>query len=264
MTNTFSLERRQTADSSLPQTQAERNNLTGTACPLGCRLPSAVCRLPVIVIFVLSFALSAFAQSGSINGTPALLTPSGRPVKMTEASLTFQAPPKQRVFEIDDIIYVHIKDRREYSNTANNQRKKKIETQARISYWSKISGVFKLPVASASAELPEIGGMIDHKTQNQGRLTRMESVNFYIPCRVTDVRDNGNLVIEGNKSSSIGEEGSIITVSGIVRPDTIGPDFKVESNQIAELVYNEIPRGNVYDTVRRPWGTRFVEQFKPF
>ena len=216
------------------------------------------------VSFALLFASSAFAQSGAINGTPALLTPAGKPMKMTEASLTFQAPPRQCLFQIEDIIYVHIKDKREYSNTANNQRKKKIETQARISYWSKITGVFKLPVASASAELPEIGGMIDHKTQNQGRLTREESLDFEISCRITDIRDNGNLVIEGDKKFGLGEEGNIITVSGVVRPDTIGQDFKVTSSKIAELDIREIPSGNVYDTVRRPWATRLIEQFKPF
>ena len=216
------------------------------------------------VFFALFFASPISAQTGAINGTPALLTPSGRAVKMTEASLTFQAPPKQHVFRVEDIIYVHIKDKRTYSNTANNQRKKKIDTTTELTAWTKFMGFFKMPVAATGTPLPEIGAKIDHKTQNQGRLTREESLDFYIPCRITDVRDNGNLVIEGNKSSGIGEEGSIITVSGIVRPDTIGPDFKVESNQVAELDIREIPRGNVFDTVRRPWGTRLVEQLKPF
>jgi len=204
-----------------------------------------------------------FAQSGSVNGKSTFLTPSGRPVSMSEASLTFQAPPKQRMFQVDDIIYVHIKDKRSYSNTANNQRKKKIETEAGLTAWSKITGLFKFPVPM-SGPLPAVGGEIDHKTQNQGRLTRDESVDFFIPCRITDVRDNGNLVIEGNRTFGIGEEGSITTVNGIVRPDTIGPDFKVESNQVADLVIQNIPSGNVYDTVRRPWGTRLVEQLKPF
>jgi flagellar L-ring protein precursor FlgH len=183
---------------------------------------------------------------------------------MSDASLTFQAAPKPRVFQEDDIIYVHVKDRKTYNNTANNQRKKRIESEAAITAWSKVAGLFKLPVAASSAALPEIGGSIDHNTQNQGRLIRTEEVDFYIPCLITSIRDNGNLVIEGNQSFGIGEEISITTVSGIVRPDTIGADYKVESNQVAELDVRNIPGGNVYDTVRRPWGTRFVEQFKPF
>ena len=216
------------------------------------------------IISVIFIVPSASAQSGTIVGTPTLLTPNGRPMRMSEASLTFQAAPKPHMFKIDDIIYVHVNDQRKYNNTANNQRRKQIEAQASITAWSKITGIFKLPVAAASGTLPEIGGSIDHNTRNQGRLTREETVDFYIPCRIADIRDNGNLAIEGNSSLGIGEEKNITTVTGIVRPDTIGADYKVESNQVADLVISNVPGGNVYDTVRRPWGTRFVEQFKPF
>jgi len=219
--------------------------------------------LSFIGISVFFFASSVFAQSGVLNGMPSLLTPSGKPMRMSEASLTFQAPPRQPVYQKDDIIHVHIKDKKSVSHTANNQRKKKIETSGKLTSWTKIAGLFQMPLLATEA-LPEVGGTIDHKTQNQGRLTRDESVDFYIPCRITDIRDNGNLVIDGNRRFGIGEEGSIITVSGMVRPDSIGPDFKVESNKVAELVILEIPSGNVYDTVRRPWGTRLFEQLKPF
>ena len=209
-------------------------------------------------------AIPVFAQSGAVNGTPMLLTPQNRPMTMREASTIFQAPQRPRMLDIDDIVYVHIKEKKTYNNTANNQRKKKIETSANLSAWTKVTGLFKMPVSVKGDSLPEIGGKIDHKTQNQGNLTRTEMLDFYIPCRVTDIRDNGNLVIDGNKSSNIGEEGCTITVSGIIRPDTIGPDLRVESNQVAELVIREIPSGNVFETVRRPWGTRLLEQLKPF
>ena len=221
-----------------------------------------------ITIFVTLFSLFCtaplFAQSGTMVGTPALLTPSGRPMRMSEGSLTFQAAPKPHVFQIDDLIYVHVNYIKKYNNTANNQRKKRIEAEAAITAWSKIAGIFKLPVAVSGGALPEIGGSIDHQTQNQGRLIREESMEMRIACRITDIRDNGNLVIEGTRKTDLGEEGSIITVTGIVRPNTIGPDFKVSSDEVGEFAINEIPSGNVYDTIRRPWGTRFIEQFKPF
>ena len=217
-----------------------------------------------VIVFSLFYTAPLFAQSGTITGTPALLTPSGRPMTMSEASLTFQAPPKPHAFQIDDHIYVHVKRIKKYNNTANNQRKKRIEAEASITAWSKIGGLFKLPVAASTGTLPEIGGSIDHNTQNQGRLTRDEMLDFYITCRITDIRDNGYLVIEGIDNSTVGEEGNITIVTGIVNPRVIGPDFKVESNLVGEWNNKEIPSGNVYDTVRRPWGTRLVEQLKPF
>jgi flagellar L-ring protein precursor FlgH len=216
-------------------------------------------------VFSLFLISPVSAQTGSLSGTSALLTPSGKPMKMTEASLTFQAPPRQKVFSIGDLIYVHVKEEMSYNNSANNQRKKKIETEARITYWSKISGFLKLPVsAGAGGTLPEIGGEIDHKTQNQGRLTRKETLELRMPCRITSVEDNGNLRIEGDRESNLGEEGCILYVSGVIRPDMIGPDFTVRSDQVSEFSIKNIPSGNVYDTVRRPWGTRLIEHLKPF
>ena len=222
------------------------------------------CRIIIFTaVFVLVFTASAQAQSGTVNGTPRLLNQSGKPMRMSEASLTFQAPPKQRFYEVDDIIHVTVKIKVSYNNTANNQRKKKIETEAVLTAWTKVTGIFKTPIM-VQEDLPGIGGSIDHKTQNQGRLTREETMDLDIACTITDIRDNGNLVIEGTDRYSMGEEGRVISVSGIVRPDTIGSDHKVDSSKIAFLDIRDVPSGNVYDTVRRPWGTRLIEQLKPF
>ena len=214
------------------------------------------------LVFTL-FAGSVFAQSGGVIGTPTLLTPSGRPMTMSEASLTFQAPPRQHTFEVDDLISVHIRERTTYSNTADNQRRKRITSEANLTAWTKFTGIFRTPTPAVGA-LPEVSATLEHQTQNRGRLTREETLDFVIQCRITDIRDNGNLVIEGTRDFGIGEEGSLITVTGIVRADAVGLDRRIESNQVADLVIRNVPSGNVYDTVRRPWGTRFIEQFKPF
>ena len=214
----------------------------------------------LVFVWTIPFGLG---QSGMVNGTPTLKHPNGRPMTMSEASLTFQAPPQKHAYQIGDIIYVQVNQRSTYSNTANNQRRKQVETETSLTSWARFAGFLKMPVP-VMGPLPSIGAEIDHRTQNRGRLNREQSINFEIACRITDIRDNGNLVIEGDSSSGIGEEGSIITVTGIVRPDTIGQDHRVSSNLVASLDIREVPRGNVYDTVRRPWGTRLLDQIKPF
>ena len=220
--------------------------------------------IPAVIAVVLTLGAPAgFAQSGSMTGTPALLHPNGRPMTMSETSLTFQAPPKPHAYQIGDIIYLQVDQRTAYSNTADNQRRKQIETESSLTGWMKFAGFLRMPVAAAGP-LPEIGGTIDHRTQNRGRMNREERLNFEIACRITDIRDNGNLVIEGKNGSGIGEEGSNITISGIIRPDTISRDYQVSSSMVESLEIREIPRGNVYDTVRRPWGTRLIDQLKPF
>ena len=214
------------------------------------------------LVFAL-FASSALAQSGSIVGTPAVLTPSGRPMTMREASLTFQAPPRQHTFQRDDLITVRVRQNTSFSNIADNQRRRQVESGAGLTAWTKFAGLFKMPLAATGA-LPEVGGSLQHREQNRGRLTRAQTVEFDIQARVSDVRDNGNLVIEGNSTSLFGEEGNIITLRGIVSPQNIGPDRTIESRHVHDLVIEEVPSGNVFDTIRRPWGQRIFEQFRPF
>ena len=205
----------------------------------------------------------ASAQSGSLNGSTALRHSSGRPANIAETSWLFQPAPRQKVFQVEDLVHVHVKQNWAYDNSTTNQRKKNIETEARLTYWFRIPGLFKLPTSSGGT-LPEIGGEIDHKTQNQGSMRRKETLDFQITCRVVSVQDNGNLIIEGTSSSQVGEEGKVMYVGGIIRPEDIGPDNTVNGSRVSELTVREIPSGNVYDTVRRPWGTRLMEHWKPF
>ncbi|MDR3182593.1 MAG: flagellar basal body L-ring protein FlgH [Planctomycetaceae bacterium] len=219
----------------------------------------------ILTAVLLTAAETVMAQSGGIGGVTALRTPDGKPVPISQVSLTYQAPVRQKVYDVEDIVQVHVKVDWIYNNTANNQRKKKIETSAEITYWSKFTGLFNLPVRSQdTASLPALGGKLDHKTQNQGKLDRTEKLDFRLACRVTSVMDNGNLFIEGTQTTQIGEEGKVIYVGGIIRPEDIKADHTIESAQVSALDIKEIPSGNVYDTARRPWGTRLIEQIKPF
>jgi flagellar L-ring protein precursor FlgH len=208
------------------------------------------------------FGMTAFAQSGSLGGSSALTKPNGSPAKMSEVSRLYQAAPRQKVYKEQDIIRVHVDQKWAYNNTANNQRKKSIKTKSKISAWFKMPDILSFPTKSEDP-LPEIGAELDHKTQNQGNLLRRETLAFDISCRVISVKENGNLFIEGTEKRGIGEEGKILYISGIIRPEDIGPGNTIESSRISDLVNEEIPSGNVYDTVRRTWGARLIEHWKP-
>ena len=212
----------------------------------------------------LLFATPLFAQSGSLMGTSTLTPKQGaQPLKMSQASLLYQAPPRLKVYKEEDLVRIRVKYDWAYNNTTNNQRKKSIKTSARITKWFKIPDIFAFPV-KATDTLPEMGGEIDHKTQNQGTLQRKENLSFEVSCRVVSVQENGNLIVDGTQSFIIGEESKVMHVCGIIRPEDIQPNNLVDGSCVAELVVREIPDGNVFDTVRRPWGTRLMEQWKPF
>jgi flagellar basal body L-ring protein FlgH len=222
-------------------------------------------RLFILPLFIVTLWITPeiSAQSGSLSGTTALVKPNGKSMKMSETSLTWQAAPRQKVYKVDDIIYVHYKSNFDYANTANNQRKKSIKTSSKLTAWFKWPDLFKMPVSS-DADLPGVGGELDHKTQNQGTLKRKETLDFNIACTVSSIQDNGNLFIEGTFSSNIGEEGKVMYICGYIRPESISSKNTVESSEMAGITCNEVPQGNIYDTTRRTWGARFIEQWKPF
>ena len=212
----------------------------------------------------LLFASTAFAQSGSLTGTSTLTPRQGaQPLKMAQASLIYQPAPQQHIYKEEDIVRVNVKYEWAYNNTTNNQRKKSIKTSARITRWFKLPDILAFPL-KATDTLPEMGGEIDHKTQNQATLQRKENFNFSITCRVVSVQENGNLIIEGTQEFGFGEESKLMYVGGIIRSADIRPDNSIDGSCVSELVVREIPDGSVFDVVRRPWGTRLIEQWKPF
>ncbi|MDR2346853.1 MAG: flagellar basal body L-ring protein FlgH [Planctomycetaceae bacterium] len=206
---------------------------------------------------------SVFAQYGSLSGSTTLRVGDGRPLTMAEGSALYRPAPRQKAYQLHDIVYVNVKKKWNYSNSATLTKTKKVESEARLTYWSKFKGLFKMPASAASSELPEIGGEIDHKTQNKGNLTQAETIEFIIACEVRDVLENGNLYIEGTISTQIGEEGKIMYVGGFIRPEDIAADHSISGDKVLNFKSTDIPSGQIYDTQRRAWGTRIIEQLKP-
>ena len=66
-----------------------------------------------------------------------------------------------------------------------------------------------------------------------GQTTRKSKVETIVSATITDILENGNLVIVGEYSISINDETERIRISGIVRPEDIAPDNTVPSHKIA-------------------------------
>jgi flagellar basal body L-ring protein FlgH len=217
----------------------------------------------VLLIVIFCYDNSVVAQYGSLAGSTTLRTGEGRPITMAEGAELFRPAPRQKAHQLHDIVYVNVKKKWNYTNNATLTKTKKVETEARLTYWSKFKGLFKMPVSAAGEALPEIGGEIDHKTQNKGNLTHVETIEYVIACEIVDILENGNLHIQGTISTQIGEEGKIMYVGGIVRPEDIAADHTISGDKVLHFKSTDIPSGQIYDTQRRPWGTRIIEQLKP-
>jgi len=82
--------------------------------------------------------------------------------------------------------------------------------------------------------------------------------------RVTDVLPNGNLVLEGRRSTSFAGETQEAVLRGVVRVEDIAPNNTLYSYNIADATIKYVSTGTLTDNTRKGWFTRVWEKITPF
>lgn len=99
---------------------------------------------------------------------------------------------------------------------------------------------------------PAGGGIGTENTfRGQGATTRNERVRSKLSARVVEVDANGNLRIEGKRTTKINGETQTVTISGVVRVADIRSDNSVFSYNIMDLTLFFEGEGSV-STVQEP------------
>ena len=83
-------------------------------------------------------------------------------------------------------------------------------------------------------------------------------------CQVTQVYDNGNIRIEGQKQVTVNREDSLIQVTGIARAEDISPANTIDSTRLAEAVVTLRGCGPLWNNQRRGLVTKLLDWFSPF
>ncbi len=94
-----------------------------------------------------------------------------------------------------------------------------------------------------------IGGSA--KFDGTGTTSRNGRLVARLSARVTEIRPNGNLAIEGKKIVKVNQDEQVITVTGVVRPQDIGTNNTVFSSAIADARIEYSGKGAV-TTGQRP------------
>jgi len=78
-----------------------------------------------------------------------------------------------------------------------------------------------------------------------------------ISVTVSEVLPNGNLLVRGEKWLTLNHGDEFIRISGIVRQADVGQDNSVESTKLANARITYSGRGDLADTSKQGWLTRF-------
>jgi flagellar L-ring protein precursor FlgH len=96
-----------------------------------------------------------------------------------------------------------------------------------------------------------------------GQVQNSDSINSRFTVRVVDALPNGNLLIEGRRSTSFSGEGQTIVLRGTVRRVDVTQDNTVLSHQLADLTLRFDGSGSVNDSQKRGWFGKVWDKVNP-
>lgn len=116
----------------------------------------------------------------------------------------------------------------------------------------------KLPILN-NKESFDLSASVDNSTEFKGKgdSSQNNSLSGDITVTVSQVLSNGNLVIRGEKWMTLNQGSEYIRLTGIVRPQDIGPNNEVLSNRIANARITYSGTGDVANSSKMGWISKF-------
>ncbi len=167
----------------------------------------------------------------------------------------------QRAHQIGDILTIKVKiaDKAQLDNETKRNR-----TTADDSGITNLFGLTKIPFTKQG--IPNRLLTTDSTTNSEGKgnVNRQEILQTNVAAVVTQVLQNGNLVIEGKQEVRVNFEMRELIVAGIVRPEDIEADNTLDSQKIAQARIAYGGRGQITDIQQPRWGQQLFDHLLPF
>jgi flagellar L-ring protein precursor FlgH len=201
---------------------------------------------------------------GPLAGMPSPMMAPSENQNPLAASWTFVPPSAARNLRIHDIVSIRVSEIAQSNSLGNAQSRKSLSLDARLSDWVRLVGIDTIKPAKQSDGDQRVGGIENEVYRSNSNLQTREEITFNIAAEIADIRPNGNLVISAHKTIKLNDNDWEVSLSGICRPQDVGPDNVVLSKDITDLNVNKVERGQVRDGYSRGWFTRWYAYLKPF
>ena len=225
-------------------------------------------RLTLLSMTLLAFLLGGCASAPRTEG------PSYRPAHPPMV----QAPPAEngsiyqmghevRLFEdikarrVGDVLTIVLQERTQASKSASTETSKSSNvnianpTLFGSSPQFNVPGV--VPLANNRGNSLETGISSGTSFSGEGDASQSNSLTGNITVTISEVLPNGNLVVRGEKWLTLNQGEDFIQISGIVRPQDVSTSNTVVSTLVADARITYSGKGQLADTQRSGWLTRF-------
>ncbi len=192
--------------------------------------------------------------------------PVTRPAYVTHASLWQDNAASlfkdARASRVGDLVTVKISinDQASFNNTSNVSRASNVEmniTNTANLTWNK--GLNQ-----------QSTGQLDPKVQSTttaagtGAIARSETITLQVGAVVTQVLNNGNLVVRGRQEVLVNFELRELIVTGIVQPGDIAANNSISYDKIAEARISYGGRGRSMEVQQPGWAQQLYNKLSPF
>lgn len=100
--------------------------------------------------------------------------------------------------------------------------------------------------------------------RGRGRTQQSNRLSGEFTVTVTEVLPNGVLRIAGDRRMVLTRGEEQLQLTGLVRPEDIGPDNRVPSNRVADASIRYSGTGEIANQARQGWFYRFFDRANPF
>lgn len=153
-----------------------------------------------------------------------------------------------KAFKLGDALMVLIMEDTQAGNSASSESGRSSSLNAGVQ------------LSTGSGSGTNIGGTIGtgNDFKGSGSTSRTESIKSRLSARITEVETNGNLKIEGKRTTKVNGETQTITIKGVVRPVDVRSDNSVYSYYILDLTLLIEGNGSVSEIQEPGLITKFL------
>ena len=210
-----------------------------------------------------AWAYDAAAQDASIlSGNAVTLD---RPaLTLANSSVFFQKPEPPPTLKIHDTLTVLVKISTIMTSEGDVESRKKANMSAVLSDWIRLDlrtpALFPDPQRRGD---PKIASQYDSQYRAESDMESRDRMTFQLAVEVVDIRPNGNLVIQGQRTVYNNAERWLLQLDGEVNRSDIDDSKTVTDDKIINLEIRKSESGQVRDGYRRGWFQRFLDRYQP-
>jgi flagellar L-ring protein precursor FlgH len=164
-----------------------------------------------------------------------------------------------RNYQVGDIITVLLNEATQAARTQNTDVSRESKNSLPSGFNTEIGKISQMPFLNGTNVNAN-----NNSSKGAGKADQQASLSGSVAVTVVEILANGNLMIRGEKKLGLSEGTEVIQVSGVIRPEDVGPNSTVQSRRLANAQIAYRGSGDLANATKAGWGTSLMHKYWPF